>query len=449
MDKKAFYAMMNILVSEHSIMKKLGNKFIIWVILIISMIVFSQVYVAYSQNNKDTNSYVRLLKWNATLNETQLRIDSKNILSSWDKVRVIGNSSIAVIEWWDGSMTRLWGNTKISIEQNEISRDYTNINISFDLIAGKTWSNIVSFIGSDSSFTQTFNGIEAWVRWTIFDVDLEQKFIHVSDHSIQLTLPNGDPIIIPEWQVLSLETFSFIELSKYIAELEDAAWKEINSKLDNEYMSKLIWDLDASIKSTNPFLYIMRFISQKYAILYVLDTYESTQDINRYIATMSESEKKKVYDTVLSVYQEMNFVSPSDDVYSRKMNYKRALIALDSEGKNSQRLINAAWYDLQDILESGNTQWLEDTIEFLQNNIQKLDEENIFLLKGGLQYIPEELLEEFWNSFQQLGEILNIDISNLQNINPSKIGNALDTVDGAIQNFLDENVGWLLQQISN
>jgi len=32
-------------------------------------------------------------------------------------------------------MTRLGGNTKIQIEQNEISRDFTDINISFELLA--------------------------------------------------------------------------------------------------------------------------------------------------------------------------------------------------------------------------------------------------------------------------------------------------------------------------
>lgn len=78
------------------------------------------------------------------------------MLTSGDSIRTIGKESLAVIEWGDGSITRLGGNTKISVGNNEVSRDYTKIDISFDLIAGKTWSNVVSFISGDSAFTQTF-----------------------------------------------------------------------------------------------------------------------------------------------------------------------------------------------------------------------------------------------------------------------------------------------------
>ena len=44
----------------------------------------------------------------------------------------------------------------------------------------------MSFLTSDSSFSQSFEGIEAGVRGTIFDVDLENRFIRVTDHQVEL-----------------------------------------------------------------------------------------------------------------------------------------------------------------------------------------------------------------------------------------------------------------------
>jgi uncharacterized protein YxeA len=63
-------------------MKKLGNKFILVVILIIVFIVSLQVYRAYSNSNVDTNSYLTLVKGNGTLNELRLNIQDEYILSS-------------------------------------------------------------------------------------------------------------------------------------------------------------------------------------------------------------------------------------------------------------------------------------------------------------------------------------------------------------------------------
>jgi len=403
------------------------------------------VYIAYSQSNKDTNSYVKLIKWSWNLNDTALIIDDDTLLKSWDNIRVIGDNSLAVIQWWDGSMTRLWWNTKISIEQSEISKDFTNIDISFELIAGKTWSNIVSFIWSDSSFTQNFNDIEAWVRGTIFDVDLEKKFIHVSDHSVQLTSSDWEVIIVPEWRAVNLQTFSLVDISKYVSELEDKAWKEINQSLDSEYIE----NLKSSIQSSNPFLYLLRFISPKYAILYVLDSYENQRDIDAYIASMSQDKKEAVYNNVLSEYQKINFVSPQSEEYARKIRYKKALISLNIDNNNSDRLITRTWYDLQDILQTWSDAWLQQTITLLRDNIDRLSSQEISLIRWDINSIPKWLLDEFSNSFDDLWEILNVDFSKLGNVNDLDIWSTLDAADGAIKNFLDENVGWFLEKFSD
>lgn len=430
-------------------MKKIGNKFIIAVILIITVIVVSQVFAAYSQSSRDTNSYISLISGNGTLNEIRLREDEKNILVSWDTIRIIGESSLALIEWWDGSMTRLWGNTKITITQNEISRDITDINISFDLIAWKTWSNIISFIGSDSSFTQTFDGIEAWVRGTVFNVDLEKQFVHASDHSVELTSQQWKKIILSEWDVLNLASFSLVEFSEYIKNLQDAAWIELNENLDQNYISELILDLESSFASSNPFLYLMRFISPTYAILYVLDTYQDDEDVHTYISSLSLDTRERVYPDVLSRYQDINFISSLDAAYETKLRYKKALVNLDVNQENSQRLVLTSAFDLQDIIDSWSTRWLKETLQFIQVNAASLDRENLNILKWWLDYIPEGLLEEFSENFNALWKILNIDFSQIQNINSWTFWEVLDTTDRVIQDFLEENVGGLLDQFSN
>lgn len=430
-------------------MKKLKNKFILGVISIIALIVSLQVFLAYSNHNVDTNSYLTLIKWNATLNEVRLEADTKNILASGDKVRVIGESSLALIEWWDGSLTRLGGNTKISIDQNQISKDYTNINISFELIAGKTWSNVVSFIGKDSSFTQTFDGIEAWVRGTIFDVDLEKKFIHVSDHAVDLTDTTGNVLRIAKGEVLSVNDFTFVEFSEFLSSLQDDAWKQLNEQFDSEHIAQLKEKFELSLQDKNPFVFILSWISPKYALLYKLDTSKSYESVSEYIESLSESKKKDLYNDVLSKYQSMNVISWEDTAaYNKKLFYKRALIDLSPDSTDTKRLLESSVYDLQDIVDSGSTEWLTSTLHLLNDNSSLISDVDMSFLQGGLEYIPEDLLEEFKSSFGQLEDILDIDFSRLKNINSDSIWNALNEADWAIQNFLEDNVWGLLKKVT-
>ena len=124
------------------------------------MIVLFQVYVAFSQNANDTNSYLTLIKGKAILNNEPISLEQDIILHSGDSILTL-DDSLAVIKWGDGSMTRLASNTKIQIHQSDISPDFSEIQIHFELLSGKTWSQVVSFLGEESSFTQSFQGVEA------------------------------------------------------------------------------------------------------------------------------------------------------------------------------------------------------------------------------------------------------------------------------------------------
>jgi len=145
------------------------------------------------------------------------------------------------------------------------------------------------------------------VRGTVFDVDLTNDFIHVSDHQVTLTTPDGE-IVITEGNVLELSDFSFVDITNFITSMEDATWKKLNEEFDQQYFTELKKELSLSLESKNPFLFILEWVSPKYRILYALDTSEKYEDVEKLITKLSESKKQKVYDAVLSKYQKMNFV---------------------------------------------------------------------------------------------------------------------------------------------
>ncbi len=441
--------MIRVLFSDKtSIMKKLKNKFIITVIWIIVCIIFSQVYIAYSRWNIDTNSYLELVKWNGTLNESQLDLHNKYILHSWDKIRIIGKSSLGVITWGDGSLTRLGGNTKISIQDNQISRDYTNINISFDLISGKTWSQVVSFIGRDSSFTQSFNGLEAGIRGTVFDVDLSQDFIHVSDHQIYLKDAQGDTFIIQEGVPFKLSTLSILDIQEFLETLQDTAWVDLNKKFDDENVQKLKKQLQDSLESKNPFLFLLDFISPKYRILYELDTAQEYENIEKLLIKIPENKKGSIYTAVLSKYQSMNFISARDyEFYKRKIFYKRALVFL-ADYEDKQQFIESSMYDLQDILETGDLLGIQESLSFLQENTDIIQNIDASFLQDSIENIPSALKDEFRDSLESIRDIFqwDVDISPKDITHITKDG--LNTIDSWIQDFLDKNLWETLEKIS-
>lgn len=421
-------------------MKKLKNKFILLTIIIISAIISSQVYIAYSFWINDTNSYVKLIKGKALLNETFLSINGRYLLDTGDKI-ITQDASLAVIEWWDGSLTRLGDNTKISIEHNQISKDYTDIKISFDLLAGKTWSQVISFIWKDSSFTQNFKGIEAWVRGTIFDVDLTQDFLRVTDHLVTLTQPDGNIIQVSQWDIINLKSFSLVELSKFIRDMEDRAWSGINIQLDEAYTTLLQERLQSDISDAGVFLFILDFFSPKYRIIHAIKNSDKFSKIEELISSIDEWEKKEVYDGVLSKYQAYNFVRiTSYDAYKRKLFFKRALVLLTNNEQDIERLMQTSWYDISQAAKQKVTLWVEETLNFLTQTSKRIPDVKFTLPELNFDYLPEGLKKQFEWSLQNIRSYLNI-----KNIN---IPTNLDDLDNWMQQFLDTTVGGFIQNIS-
>ena len=425
-------------------MKKSKNKFIIWIILLVLLTLVIQLYISYFANRIDTDSYISLVEWKWTLNEMLLPLDTRNVLVSWDKVRTIGEESLAIIEWWDGSITRLAGNSKISIWEANVSEDYTKINISFDLISWKTWSNVVSFLGKDSYFKQSFDNVEAWVRGTVFNVDLENDYIYVADHQVNLKKEDGTEIIISEDKPFSLETFSFISLTNFIQNVRDTAWQDINKTFDQKYVLGLKDALEDNFKANNPLTIFLEIFSAKHKILKELEMGQNFEKIESWSAKLSAKKKSETYDEVLSRYQSINFIDPSDaDFYGKKTLYKKTMILLSEDTEEKEILLRSTLLDLEDMIKSKNLDNIGDTLSIITDNKDLLKNIDIKSIISTEDLIPESLKNMLGDNFDDIKSLLNInikatdfptDIWSLKNKAEEKIADGLDGILNIINN---------------
>ena len=425
-------------------MKNSKNKFIIWIILLVIITLIVQLYISYFSNKIDTNSYLSLLEWQWTLNEQLLDLNSRSSLESGDKVRIIWDSSLALIEWWDGSITRLAWNTKISIWEANVSEDYTKINISFDLISWKSWSNVVSFLWKDSYFKQSFENVEAWVRGTVFNVDLENNYVDVIDHQVTLTKQDGTEVIISENKPFSLDTFSFIALSDFILNIRDTAWQDVNTTFDQKYIIGLKDSLEDNFKKNNPFTVFLELFSKKYKILKELESGQDYEKIQKWVSWLSADKKAKLYERVLSDYQKINFVKIDDaGLYEKKTLYKRTLILLSNDTTEKEILLRSTLLDFEDIIKTKSLDKIGGTLSIITENkelLKNLDVKNII---SSEDLIPENLKELLGDNFDDIKSLLNIkiptdisvdSITDLKDKAEEKLTDSLDGVLNLINN---------------
>ena len=322
--------------------QKIKNvKFLLIIVLLIVAVLWYQWYRSFSLIWVDRGSYVTLIAWEALWNEKKLIIDEKTQLVSWDKVQTIWDTSIAVIEWWDWSITRMWGSSWISINEVDVSKDLLEIKISFDLTGGKTWSNVISFLWEESYFKQNFDDIEASVRWTVFDVDLEKDYVFVQNHEVELK--KDDKIKkVQENMPFQISSFSFVDIQKFFNEMRDNAWKELNNKLDGEYFEWLKAEILQSFESKNLESVIAWTLGEKV---------EDLQSLEKKISTFSKQKKEATYDSLMSEYQKYNFIAPEDtELFKEKLKLKKLLLAVAWD-EEKESLMQYTLYDLKDAID--------------------------------------------------------------------------------------------------
>ncbi len=392
-------------------MKKIKNKFIIFIIIVIISIIWIVLLQPFLAE-KERESYVVLIDWRAMLNKTILEKQKREKLTIWDTVRTIWWKSMAILEWGDGSVTRLWWNTTIDIKELHISWDLQNINVNFSLLSWKTWSNVISYLWGWSYFKEGFRDTEAAVRWTVFNLDLSKDYLYVKDHKVDLTTSDWKTITVSSENPFDISNFKFLDLEEFLRNIKDRAWEELNTKIDKdlfEWLKKQIHnDLDELVKFEK------------------VDLKKALQD---------EEYRKAKYEELLTEYQKLNFVKSSDwNLFETKMKMKEKLLAL-STGEEKNRLVENTLYDLKDVLKSKDNTSINMVMWVLSENKDVL--QNIDLKKYvDIDMIPEWLKESMFRNFWELKWIfmknLNMDsfdnIKDLENKAKNVIQDGLDSL---------------------
>lgn len=392
-------------------MKNLKNKFIFSIIFLILLVLWFETYSFYS--TRDTNSYISLVNWTGFLDEKNLEIKKREILKVWNTIKTIWEESLAIIEWWDNSITRLWWNTEVIIKENNIASDLSKIQISINLVKWKTWNNLVSLFWKDSYFKHYVDDVEAWVRGTIFEINKDKDYVYVENHEITLkNITTSKEVLLTEEKPMSLKTFTLIDLQEFILNFKDKTWEEINKKFDQEFLSNLQTWITSQLNENNPINMILWIFSKKYSTLNSINSFDEITKVKTQISKLNDMEKKFVYDKVFSKYQDINFISPEDKDYDKKLYYKEVLIESSYDENNTESLIKNSLYDINDMISSNNLSKLKESVDVLTNNKDKLKDINIDFNKYiDLSSVPTWLKESLIKWLEPLEEILNINLN--------------------------------------
>lgn len=356
-------------------MKFLRNKFFITIVVGIFSLFSLQSYFISNSYKRDTNSYVTLIQWDGTLTTSSgkkvLLLNSKEKIVDGNVINTL-NNSLAVVEWWDKSITRLWSNSKIMVKENFVADDLSKINISFELLKWKTWSNIVSILNKDSHFTQEINGTTAAVRGTVFEANYDQDYLVVHKHEVKMTSASGETFTISPGQTFSLSEFSLWSIALKI----DEAFTKINQELDKEYIQKLREDFIAHMKTNNLISFLVDNFNTEHKVYQMLLSKENTQVINDYIAGLNPEKKQEIIDTLVTLNQRLTFENGEDpELYKLKVNTRWVLIDNSQDKAYNETLVRYSVYDLSDILslEKFSSEIYNNTTELLNNHTAYLE----------------------------------------------------------------------------
>ena len=387
-------------------MKNLKKKFIWVIILFIVFILGTQMYKSFIVSGEDRNSYIVLVEGKANLNNNKLDLNKKVKLKINDKIETIWENSLAILKWWDWSITRLWGNSILVVKENQVEQNLLNIKISFKLEKWKSWSDVISFIWEDSYFHQSFADTTAAVRWTVFEVNLDKDYVYVESHEVELTKKSGEKKIIPEKKPFIISKFSFTELIKFLQNFKDWAWQKLNKNLDKKYYLELKQKFD-------------KISSQ------ILKQNKNLQEKIKNIWNLTEKQRQDLQRQLLKNYQKLNFISVNDiENYKNKLNLKQDLIKI-SDWKTKENLVITSLYDIKNLKENKQFKLLAENIGIIWKNISTLKNSNIDLnnyldinILKNIE-IPEWLKNSFNKNFENIKNNLNLDENIKNNIKES------------------------------
>lgn len=365
------------------------------VYILMTMIFLTIIYLVISNfrgNNlnsevfsqKASDSFVLVDKWSVIVKRwdsvKQLWLKERFWLSLWDKVKTLSDSN-ANIFWPDWSVTRLWEKTSVTITELKAKEDLSSFKIKFNIEQWKTWSNVIKYITKDSDFTETYDAwrYAATVRWTVFEINVDDEYVHSVSHNITLTDENEKKSYnIPEGTARSLHNISYfvpeyfldsnwinenLAADKNLINLMAKAWTEKVSRLIKDsdiwiavvsYMKQTLWsEKETAISKIKDFI-----SSWNMSDLWTLKTLASSYD----------NDSKWLNKLFLDFYQNIWSLPNTDENVLIKSNI-RWLIIKTADPESRQKLMeDFLRLDIFEYVQKIN-EWSDETAKVLKNNI--------------------------------------------------------------------------------
>ncbi len=217
--------------------------------------------------NETSHSYILSLSGNVTLwkNEEKILLEhqesyGKNADELLEVGDIIDVSSwaMAVIYWPDQSVSRLSWGSRLVIETLNVSSDLSQIQIATSLEKWRVWSNVVRAMFGNSYFTTRVPNyqVTAAVRWTVYEIDAENDYIHSMNHAITLEDANGKKNTIIGGEIVKISDI----FTKLKATVLDPIWIYMNTSFDKNHQEELTTYIKTSVELLQPKNIIDRFV---------------------------------------------------------------------------------------------------------------------------------------------------------------------------------------------
>lgn len=422
-------------------------SFIIIPFILIYKMVFFDLYF-----DSNTDSFVTLLDWKWSIivdwNIINLWIWNKKKIQEWYIIKSIWENSIIWLTWWDWSITRLWWDTELNIINSHFSNDLNKINVDLELVKWRAWANVKSLLWSKSYFKITWKNTVAGVRWTIFTMDINNNFIDILDHKVNLY--NKYEWIIDGywWETFSLDNLSRISLHDFLQlsvnkDLDKLLlnWKKLNEEYDKVYFKNLYLDISTEASTYNPLLQLMEVFFPKYRAIYEIDHFTNYDSLKYSIIWLKNDDLSFVYKYLLYKYQDLNFIWPDDNLFEKKIAFRNILTLISWE-KDKAIFVKSSIYDLNESVKSNNEEALSVISKYIVENKDLLLESDLnAILKDNLSsvllddWIKQVLLE----NFKSLKDLIDIN-----NYNPDELLDKAKSLkvwlDNIVNNLLEDTL---------
>lgn len=279
-----------------------------------------------------------------------LRGDLKITVSQDEQYSLEKNDTLVTYEWIasivypDGSVVRMAENTRLVLEEVMVNRDLTEIRIANRIEQGKIWTNVVRALFGNSYFVTRIPSqrVTAAVRGTVYEIDLENDYIHSIDHAVTLENDAKQTTTLISGEVARVSNI----FERLKSDILDPTWIYLNTKFDEIYRVQLKKKLDDYMEKLAPKNFIDRIS------LWILSFFDSFRTTISYAESYGKNSVQSLEsmseEALLRFYQDLSVLGNTREVVEMKIKVRAALFQMIPEKeqyKFSDALARGALYD--------------------------------------------------------------------------------------------------------